>query len=130
MSAPKLSIQCEVFVIDFERRKEFEQCRPDILTKKSHAVFGCSVTPKYSAERNVGMSWRRTADQILRARHEGMLTYFFLGESRTDSNDINYIALYNAYIGEMTPTKGIQFFAFTLALFLLLRQALVAIHEC
>jgi hypothetical protein len=25
----------------------------------------------------------------------------------------------------MTPTKGIQFFAFTLALFLLLRQALV-----
>ena len=86
--------------------------------------------PKYSAERNVGMSWRRTADQILRARYEGMLTYFFLGKSRTDSNDINYIALYNAYIGEMTPTKGIQFFAFTLALFLLLRQALVAIHEC
>jgi hypothetical protein len=59
-----------------------------------------------------------------------MSVYLFLGKSRTDPNDVNYVALHNAYIGEMTPTKGIQFFAFTLALFLLLRQALVAIHEC
>lgn len=58
-----------------------------------------------------------------------MLLYLFLGESRTHPNDVNYVALHNAYIGEMTPAKGIQLFAFTLALFLLLGQALVAIQR-
>lgn len=58
-----------------------------------------------------------------------MLVYLFLGKTWTDSNNVNYVALYNTYIGKMAPTKGIQFLAFTLALFLLLCQALMAINE-
>lgn len=58
-----------------------------------------------------------------------MVSYLFFGKSRADPNNVNYVALYNAYIGEMAPTKGIQLLAFTFALFLLLRQALMAIHE-
>lgn len=58
------------------------------------------------------------------------VTYLLLCKSRTDTNDIYNVALDDADIGEMAPTKGVKFFALAFTLLLLLGQAFMAmIHQ-
>lgn len=54
-----------------------------------------------------------------------MSAYLFLSETGPNTDHIDYIALNNTYIGEVTPTQSIKFLALSLPLFLLLSQALV-----
>ena len=62
--------------------------------------------------------------------NELVMAHLFLGKSRTDTKNVNDIALYDAYVRELTSTKGIKLFAFTLALLLLLCQTLVTKRVC
>ncbi len=52
-------------------------------------------------------------------------TYLFLSESRSQPDDIYYIALHNTYVRELAASKGVELLPFAFALLLLLRQALV-----
>jgi hypothetical protein len=54
------------------------------------------------------------------------VTYLFLCKSRTDTNNIYNIALDDADISKMAPTKGVKFFALAFTLLLLLGQAFMA----
>ena len=51
--------------------------------------------------------------------------HLLLCESRSQPDDVYYIALHDAYIRKLTASKGIKLLSLTLPLFLLLRQALV-----
>ena len=56
-------------------------------------------------------------------------THLFLRKPWSKSDNIHNIALYNAHVREMTAPKSVQFFAFTFALLLLLRQAFVTTYD-
>jgi hypothetical protein len=55
------------------------------------------------------------------------VTCLLLCKSRTDTDDIYNVALDDADIGEMAPTKGVKFFTLAFTLLLLLGQAFMAI---
>ena len=58
-----------------------------------------------------------------------MQTHLFLRKTRTDPDDVNYVSLDNADVGEVLPPQGFQFLLFTIALLLLLCQTLVAFEK-
>jgi hypothetical protein len=58
-----------------------------------------------------------------------MQTRLFLRKTRTDPDDVNYVSLDNADVGEVLPTQGLQLLLFTIALLLLLGQTLVAFEK-
>lgn len=84
--------------------------------------------PKYSVDRKVGISY--SSRQLVRFQRRVTIeqsgAYLLFCESRADTDYVDYVALNDAYIGEMTPTKSVKLFAFTLSLFLLLSESLVA----
>jgi hypothetical protein len=53
------------------------------------------------------------------------ITCLLLCEAGTKAHHINYIPLYHAHVGQVTPPKRIKFFAFALPLLFLLCEALV-----
>lgn len=53
-------------------------------------------------------------------------THLFLGKTRADADDVDHIPLDNSNVGEMPPAQSLQLLLFSVALLLLLRQALVA----
>ena len=55
------------------------------------------------------------------------VTYLLLGKSRSDTNDVDDIALYDPNIDEMAPSQSVKFLARTLTLLLLLGQAFMAV---
>jgi hypothetical protein len=81
--------------------------------------------PKYSFERRVGISWNRQAELNQCAALEGV-SHLFLCETRTKSGDVDDVALNNPHISEVSAVKCLELLAFSLPLFLLLSQSLVA----
>ncbi|CAK5279441.1 unnamed protein product [Mycena citricolor] len=56
-------------------------------------------------------------------------THFFLGKAGSDAYDVDHVTLHYAYVGQMASAEGIEFLALPLALFLLLRETLVAVRR-
>lgn len=80
--------------------------------------------PKYSLERSVGMSYDTTFNKY--NAQDIYNAYLLLREARSHAHNVGYVALYDTHIGKVAPTQGFQLLPLALALFLLLRQALVA----
>jgi hypothetical protein len=54
------------------------------------------------------------------------VSHLFFGKSRANADDIDDVALNDANVGQMTPSKRVELLALTLSLFLLLSKALMA----
>jgi hypothetical protein len=52
--------------------------------------------------------------------HQQCIAHLLLGKTRPDPNDVGDVALYDAYIGEVTAAERVEILAFALSLFLLL----------
>ena len=81
--------------------------------------------PKYSLERNVGISWSNLVSNGNSISGCGVGANLLLGEPGIHIDDIHNVALHNTNVSKVSSPQRIQILAFSLSLFLLLRQALV-----
>ena len=79
--------------------------------------------PKYSVDRKVGISCSSRLSQLPAGSQSG--AYLFFCKSRANADYVDYVALNDAYIGEMSPPKSVKLFTLTLSLPLLLSETLV-----
>lgn len=81
--------------------------------------------PKYSLERNVGISWSGSVSNGMRSSWCGSGANLLLREPGIHVDDVHNITLHNANVDKVSSPQHIQILAFSFPLFLLLRQTLV-----
>ena len=81
--------------------------------------------PKYSLERNVGISWSELVSNGITSSWCSSGANLFLREPGIHVDDVHNITLHNANVDKLSSPQHVQILAFSLSLFLLLRQTLV-----
>ena len=81
--------------------------------------------PKYSLERNVGISWSDLVSNEVTSSRCGSGADLLLREPGIHVDDIHDITLYNSNVDKLSSPQHIQILAFSFSLFLLLSQTLV-----
>jgi len=81
--------------------------------------------PKYSLERNVGISWSDLVSNGITPSWCSGVANLLLREPGIHVDDVRNITLYNANVDKLSSSQHVQILAFPFSLLLLLRQTLV-----